>query len=47
MAIVALQRDCVDLVAVNDQLIFVEYMVWNFDNLIVSRVDLDFEGFEF
>ena len=39
MARVALQRDDVELVAVNDPFISVEYMVRNFDHLIVSEVD--------
>lgn len=37
MARVALQRDDVELVAVNDPFISVEYMVCNFDHLGVSE----------
>lgn len=44
MARVALQRDDVELVAVNDPFISVEYMVRNFDHLIVSKVAYSFLG---
>lgn len=47
MARVALQRDDVELVAVNDPFISVEYMVRNFDHLIVSKVAYSFLGFQF
>lgn len=45
MARVALQRDDVELVAVNDPFISVEYMVCNFDHLIVSKVAYVILGF--
>lgn len=44
VARVALQRDDVELVAVNDPFISVEYMVCNFDHLIVSKVANGFFG---
>lgn len=44
MARVALQRDDVELVAVNDPFISVEYMVRNFDHLIVSKGAYSFLG---
>lgn len=47
MARVALQRDDVELVAVNDPFISVEYMVRNFDHLIASNLAYGFLGFNF